>query len=258
MNGSAQPALAKPLSWPHLLLAQGLPWLLSIGLWGLFQSVWLSQLCGVLISAVVKQINGVLSAAIVDLNASFNQLACSVNEQHELAQELIENHGSGSGLQAFVSTTQTTLGLFVDSTVETSHTSMQLVERMDCISAKIGDILKPTTDMNAIAKQTNLLALNAAIEAARAGESGCGFALGPRKQVNEMLGDLQLMSMRPLQIIAQLDGIFSVIGDGINRALTALQFQDLSSQLLSSDAYRQPRPAGFFTASARAFTRVGG
>ena len=330
MNGPAQSSLVKPLSWPRLLLAQGLPWLLGVGLWGLFQSLWLSLLCAVLTSALmllvlrggqgapqlpehapagltqaqadelcllnrqavgrqsallqgqVKQVNGLLGAAIVDLSASFNQLARSVNEQHELAHELIASHGGGGGLQAFVSTTQTTLGLFVDSTVETSHTSMQLVERMDCISAKIGDILKSTGDMDAIAKQTNLLALNAAIEAARAGESGRGFAvvadevralssrstvfsaqirqhvdavhtelkaadaavsllaakdmssaLGSRKQVNEMLEDLQRMSGRTLQVIGQLDGISSSIGDGINRALTALQFQDLSSQLLA-------------------------
>ena len=330
MSGPAQSSLLTPLAWPHLLLAQGLPWLLSVGLWGLFQSIWLSLLCGVGASALmllllrrgqispellerepegltqvqadelcllnrqaverqsallqgqVKQVNGLLNSAITGLAASFSQLARSVNEQHELAHELIESHGRGGGLQAFVSTTQTTLGLFVDSTVETSHTSMQLVERMDCISAKIGDILKSTDDMDAIAKQTNLLALNAAIEAARAGESGRGFAvvadevralssrstvfstqirqhvdavhtelkaadaavsllaakdmsfaLGSRKQVNGMLDDLQHMNGRTLQIIAQLDAISSSIGDGINSAVTALQFQDLSSQLLA-------------------------
>jgi methyl-accepting chemotaxis protein len=332
MNDSAQSALVLPLSWSRLLLAQALPWLLSLGLWALLQSPWLSLLAGLLASAAmlmlllngqtpaglvelppeglsraqadelcllnrhaiqhqsgllqgqVKQVNTLLSSAIVDLSASFTQLARSVNEQHDLAHELIENHRGGSGgggLQEFVSTTQTTLGLFVDSTIETSHTSMHLVERMDCISAKIGDILKSTSDMDSIAKQTNLLALNAAIEAARAGESGRGFAvvadevralssrstefsaqirqhvdavhnelkaadaavsllaakdmsfaLGSRKQVNDMLDDLQRMSARTLQVISQLDGISSTIGDGINRAVTALQFQDLSSQLL--------------------------
>lgn len=332
MNGSAQSALVLPLSWSRLLLAQALPWLLSLGLWALWQSPWLSLLGGLigsaamlvllhngqtltelvelppeglsraqadelcllnrqaiqqqssLLQAQVKQVNGLLSTAIVDLSGSFTQLARSVNEQHDLAHELIENHrgdGKGGGLQEFVSTTQTTLGLFVDSTIETSHTSMQLVERMDCISAKIGDILKSTSDMDSIAKQTNLLALNAAIEAARAGESGRGFAvvadevralssrstvfssqirqhvdavhaelkaadaavsllaakdmsfaLGSRKQVNDMLDDLQRMSERTLQVISQLDGISSSIGDGINKAVTALQFQDLSSQLL--------------------------
>jgi len=333
MNGSAQSALVAPLSWSKLLFAQALPWLLSLGLWALWQSPWLSLLAGLvssvgmlvllhngpassellelppegltrvqadelcllnrqtiqhqsgLLQGQVKQVNALLGSAIVDLSASFTQLARSVNEQHDLAHELIDSHrgsgGSGGGLQEFVSTTQTTLGLFVDSTIETSHTSMQLVERMDCISAKIGDILKSTSDMDSIAKQTNLLALNAAIEAARAGESGRGFAvvadevralssrstvfssqirqhvdavhtelkaadaavsllaakdmsfaLGSRKQVNDMLDDLQRMSERTLQVISQLDGISSSIGAGINRAVTALQFQDLSSQLL--------------------------
>ena len=332
MNGSAQSALVSPLSWSRLLLAQALPWLLSLGLWALWQSPWLSLLAGLvssvgmlallhsgsassellelppegltraqadelsllnrqtiqhqsgLLQGQVKQVNALLGSAIVDLSASFTQLARSVNEQHDLAHELIESHRGGTGgggLQEFVSTTQSTLGLFVESTIETSHTSMQLVERMDCISAKIGDILKSTSDMDSIAKQTNLLALNAAIEAARAGESGRGFAvvadevralssrstvfsaqirqhvdavhtelkaadaavsllaakdmsfaLGSRKQVNDMLDDLQRMSERTLQVISQLDGISSSIGDGINRAVTALQFQDLSSQLL--------------------------
>jgi methyl-accepting chemotaxis protein len=332
MSDSQQSALVLPLSWSRLLLAQGLPWLLSLGLWALLQSPWLSLLSGLISSAAmllllhrrqpsagllelppeglsrtqaddlcllnrqaierqsallqaqVKQVNALLGTAIVDLSGSFTQLARSVNEQHDLAHELIENHrggGKGGGLQEFVSTTQTTLGLFVDSTIETSHTSMQLVERMDCISSKIGDILKSTGDMDAIAKQTNLLALNAAIEAARAGESGRGFAvvadevralssrstvfsaqirqhvdavhtelkaadaavsllaakdmsfaLGSRKQVNDMLDDLQRMSERTLQVISQLDGISSCIGEGINRAVTALQFQDMSSQLL--------------------------
>ena len=332
MNASQQSALVSPLSWSRLLLAQGLPWLLSLGLWGLLQSQWLSVLVGLMASAAmlvllhngqttsapqelapeglsraqaddlcllnrqaiqqqsallqsqVKQVDGLLSTAIVDLSGSFTQLARSVHEQHDLAHELIESHrggGKGGGLQEFVSTTQATLGLFVDSTIETSHTSMQLVERMDCISSKIGDILKSTGDMDAIAKQTNLLALNAAIEAARAGESGRGFAvvadevralssrstvfssqirqhvdavhaelkaadaavsllaakdmsfaLGSRKQVNDMLEDLQRMSERTLQVISQLDAISSGIGAGINRAVTALQFQDMSSQLL--------------------------
>jgi methyl-accepting chemotaxis protein len=58
------------------------------------------------------------------------------------------------------------------------------------------------------------------------------FALGSRKQLNDMLDDLQRMSERTMQVINLLDGISNSIGDGINRAVTALQFQDLSSQLL--------------------------
>jgi methyl-accepting chemotaxis protein len=241
-----------------------------------------------LLQGQIKQVSGLLAAAISEITTSFSALAHSVREQHGLAHELIERYKSGGkagqdkvSFQEFVATTHSTLGLFVDSTIETSHTSMQLVERMDAISAKITDILKSTEDMDSIAKQTNLLALNAAIEAARAGEAGRGFAvvadevralssrstvfsakirehvevvlaelhaandsvsqlaakdmsfaLGSRKQVNDMLEDLAQVNGHTLQVVARLDNISGVIGAEVNRAITALQFQDMSGQLL--------------------------
>lgn len=241
-----------------------------------------------LLQGQIKQVNGLLAAAISEITASFSALAHSVREQHDLAHELIERYQTGGkagqdkiSFQEFVSTTHSTLGLFVDSTIETSHTSMQLVERMDAISTKITDILKSTADMDSIAKQTNLLALNAAIEAARAGEAGRGFAvvadevralssrstvfsaeirehvdgvlaelraadssvsqlaakdmsfaLGSRKQVNDMLEDLAHANGHTLQVVGRLDSISGVIGTEVNRAITALQFQDMSGQLL--------------------------
>lgn len=241
-----------------------------------------------LLQGQIKQVSGLLAAAISEITTSFSALAHSVREQHDLAHELIERYQTGGkagqdkiSFQEFVSTTHSTLGLFVDSTIETSHTSMQLVERMDAISAKITDILKSTADMDSIAKQTNLLALNAAIEAARAGESGRGFAvvadevralssrstvfsaeirehvdavlaelraadssvsqlaakdmsfaLGSRKQVNDMLEDLAHANGHTLQVVGRLDSISEVIGTEVNRAITALQFQDMSGQLL--------------------------
>ena len=241
-----------------------------------------------LLQGQIKQVSGLLAAAISEITTSFSALAHSVREQHDLAHELIERYQTGGkagqdkiSFQEFVSTTHSTLGLFVDSTIETSHTSMQLVERMDAISAKITDILKSTADMDSIAKQTNLLALNAAIEAARAGEAGRGFAvvadevralssrstvfsaeirehvdavlaelraaddavsqlaakdmsfaLGSRKQVNDMLEDLAQVNGHTLQVVGRLDSISGVIGGEVNRAITALQFQDLSGQLL--------------------------
>ena len=242
-----------------------------------------------LLQGQIKQVSGLLAAAISEITTSFSALAHSVREQHDLAHELIERYQTGGkagqdkiSFQEFVSTTHSTLGLFVDSTIETSHTSMQLVERMDAISAKITDILKSTADMDSIAKQTNLLALNAAIEAARAGESGRGFAvvadevralssrstvfsaeirehvdgvlaelraadvsvsqlaakdmsfaLGSRKQVNDMLEDLAHINGHTLQVVGRLDSISGVIGTEVNRAITALQFQDMSGQLLA-------------------------
>lgn len=241
-----------------------------------------------LLQGQIRQVSGLLEAAISEITMSFSALAHSVGEQHDLAHELIERYQTGGkagqdkiSFQEFVSTTHSTLGLFVDSTIETSHTSMQLVERMDAIGAKITDILKSTADMDSIAKQTNLLALNAAIEAARAGESGRGFAvvadevralssrstvfsaeirehveavltelraaddsvsqlaakdmtfaLGSRKHVNEMLEDLANANGHTLQVVGRLDSISGVIGAEVNRAITALQFQDMSGQLL--------------------------
>lgn len=241
-----------------------------------------------LLQGQIKQVGSLLASAISEITASFSMLAHSVREQHDLAHGLIERYQTGGkagqdkiSFQEFVSTTHSTLGLFVDATIETSHTSMQLVERMDAISAKIASILKSTADMDSIAKQTNLLALNAAIEAARAGEAGRGFAvvadevrvlstrstvfsaeirehvdavlaelrsadasvsllaakdmsfaLGSHKQVNDMLDELANVNGHTLQVVGRLDSISSVIGVEVNRAITALQFQDMSGQLL--------------------------
>lgn len=130
----------------------------------------------------LKRVEQILQHAIDELSASFHHLAERTHRQHEQAESLVARYGDdntdqGSNFQNFVNATQSTMSLFVEATVETSRTSIQLVERMDRISGKIDEILKSTADMDSIAKQTNLLALNAAIEAARAGEAGRGFAV---------------------------------------------------------------------------------
>jgi len=73
--------------------------------------------------------------------------------------------------------TEKAMNEFVDSTVQNSKHAMELVEKMDAMSAQVDSILNILNQVESIAKQTNLLALNAAIEAARAGESGRGFAV---------------------------------------------------------------------------------
>ncbi|RCI71252.1 methyl-accepting chemotaxis protein, partial [Pseudomonas aeruginosa] len=130
-----------------------------------------------------RQIDELLHSAIRQLSDSFHGLAERIDTQRGLSHSLIERYDGrgqvdeGINFQDFVRTTQQTLSLFVEATLETSRTSQQLVERMDQVRLKITEILQSTQDMDAIAKQTNLLALNAAIEAARAGESGRGFAV---------------------------------------------------------------------------------
>ncbi|MBQ1782557.1 MAG: methyl-accepting chemotaxis protein [Gammaproteobacteria bacterium] len=235
----------------------------------------------------VARVQTLLAEAIEQLTASFNGLSDQIERQHKLAASLIKRY-SEAGLEGddinfgtFVETTQQTMGLFVDATVDTSHTSMQLVDRMDTISKKISEILISTEDMEDIAKQTNLLALNAAIEAARAGEAGRGFAvvadevrslsmrasefsnqirdhvggvhhelkqaeqsvsqlaakdmsfaLTSKKQVTNMLDQLDRMNGRTVGVVQELDGIAREVNCRVGQAITALQFQDMTSQLL--------------------------
>jgi len=235
-----------------------------------------------------RQVEGILQQAIARLGDSFHGLAERIDTQRGLSHSLIERYDGRGHLddainfQDFIQTTQSTLGLFVEATLETSRTSQLLAERMERVTRKISEILQSTQDMDAIAKQTNLLALNAAIEAARAGESGRGFAvvadevralstrsthfseairqhvdvvyreikdaelaiaqlaekdtsfaLDSRQKVQHMLDDMDSMNQRTLKIVRELDRISVEVGQGVDGAVTALQFQDMSSQLLA-------------------------
>ncbi len=238
----------------------------------------------------IGKIDSLLISAISEISHAFHGLSRNIESQHSLAASLIERYSHDStnpdnhigSFQAFVETTQSTLTIFVEATVETSRISIELVELMERITQRIGLILQSTTDMDAIAKQTNLLALNAAIEAARAGEAGRGFAvvadevralsnrstlfseairehvnsvyndlkiadasvsqmaardmsaaLASKMQVENMLSSLDGLNGHTLKVVTELDQLSQDVGLSVNRAVTALQFQDMSSQLLA-------------------------
>lgn len=65
----------------------------------------------------------------------------------------------------------------LNSAMETSQDSSQVIADMQALSKKTEEAIRITSMINGIAGQTNLLALNASIEAARAGEAGRGFAV---------------------------------------------------------------------------------
>ena len=131
----------------------------------------------------------ILGEAINTLVATFTSMAEAVHIQQSLVLSIVGGENdSGSTKQKFgnfVNETEKAMNEFVDSTVESSTRAMELVEKVDVISAQVSSILAILTEVESIAKQTNLLALNAAIEAARAGEAGRGWqtrcAVFPRR-----------------------------------------------------------------------------
>lgn len=59
------------------------------------------------------------------------------------------------------------------------------------------------------------------------------FALQSKHHVHEMMGEIQGMNAKMSHSAEELRGISEDIGNGVNKAVTSLQFQDLTSQLLA-------------------------
>ncbi len=127
--------------------------------------------------------------AVSTLSNSFTTLQSLVEVQTNTIQMLIKadvneySEGGASSemysqrMRSFADSTAVTLDKFIQSTVEMSASSMELLERVTQIYESVPQVMKALKDIDSIADQTNLLALNAAIEAARAGEHGRGFAV---------------------------------------------------------------------------------
>lgn len=120
--------------------------------------------------------------AVQILSTSFSELQRMLGVQADNISNLIRmDKGSGElysdRMSAFADNTEETLDKFIQSTVDMSSASMELLEQVNTIHEAVPEVLKALQDIDGIASQTNLLALNAAIEAARAGEHGRGFAV---------------------------------------------------------------------------------
>lgn len=128
----------------------------------------------------ILEINATQNDAVDTLSTAFNNLKQLTEFQSEEIIKLLQSEKSDTGhtwMEDFAENTAATLDKFVETTVDMSASSMDLVEQVDSINNSVPDVLKALKDIDQIASQTNLLALNAAIEAARAGESGRGFAV---------------------------------------------------------------------------------
>jgi methyl-accepting chemotaxis protein len=234
-----------------------------------------------------SRLQNLLRDAIGKLISSFTNLHSLLRDQQSIASDLTQNYqsdrsDSSGSFQDFVTSISNTLSVFVETTVSTSRSSMQLVERIDVIRAKVDSILTILAEINAIAGQTNLLALNAAIEAARAGEAGRGFAvvadevralsnrssgfaenirvlvndvhgavagaegalrqlaehdmtftMRSKQEVERMMTGLQATNTQIIGVVENMSAISEHVGNEVNTAVTALQFQDMSDQLLA-------------------------
>ena len=121
-------------------------------------------------------------SAIELLSSSFEDTHRLIRQQEECIRSLINDNHDGSRshsevMQNFADQTAKTLDRFINTTVEMSAESMDLLSKVNEIHEEMPIVTKALKDIDDIAEQTNLLALNAAIEAARAGEAGRGFAV---------------------------------------------------------------------------------
>ena len=138
----------------------------------------LLNVCGEDLSNVLatqKSAVELLNNAFIETNSLIEQQAGCIN--HLVETDSDDNKYYSEVMRDFAAQTATTLDKFIESTIEMSASSMELLSKVNEIHDEMPEIAKALKDIDDIADQTNLLALNAAIEAARAGEAGRGFAV---------------------------------------------------------------------------------
>ncbi|MCW5619934.1 MAG: hypothetical protein KIS79_02355 [Burkholderiales bacterium] len=180
------------------------------------------------IRADTDRVRQILSDAIGGLIQAFRGMAEQSARQRDLAVRAatgqITEDSKEITFERFVQDTEDTLRTFVDSTINSSHRGMVLVERIDSVKQQLADVKVILGEIESIAKQTNLLALNAAIEAARAGEMGRGFAV-VADAVRDLSGRTGQFSSEIRTCMHRVEGSIRDTEDDINRmASTDMNF----------------------------------
>jgi len=137
------------------------------------------------IRASVDEVRSLINQSTETLNSSFQGMSHLSTNQQELVSKLAatvsdkpEHNDSGElSISAFINETSDAISFYISILIDVSKDSIQTVHSIDKMVEQMDGIFKRLGDVKKIADQTNLLALNAAIEAARAGEAGRGFAV---------------------------------------------------------------------------------
>jgi methyl-accepting chemotaxis protein len=169
----------------------------------------------------LDQVQALLADAINKLLESFNGMQDLINRQQNAAIGLVMGSKASSTKEFSAAEINSAFQELTVTIVNNSRVALELTERMDTLSEKVGEILAVLADIDGIAKQTNLLALNAAIEAARAGEYGRGFAV--------VADEVRKLSSRSEQFSQQIRLTVSGVKEAISTA------QGSISQMASLD-----------------------
>ncbi|MGQ5524000.1 methyl-accepting chemotaxis protein [Chitinimonas sp. PSY-7] len=183
----------------------------------------------------LKNVLGVLHHAIEELIRSFNSITQLAKQQQGIVVTLTDtqiasNDSDTITFERFARETNETLEMFVENMLQTSHVSIELVNRMQDIGNMINGILAFLGDIDAISKQTNMLALNAAIEAARAGEAGRGFAV--------VADEVRNLSLRTNEFSQRIRDTIDSVRTSVSAAdisISSLASQDMSYVLRAKE-----------------------
>lgn len=109
-----------------------------------------------------------------------------------------------------------------EATMKNNEATSRIIERIENLSEKTGNIQSIIYTISAIAEQTNLLSLNASIEAARAGEHGAGFAV--------VAGEVKKLAEQSERATKEINGLISEIKDEVEEAVVVMREVEKISQ----------------------------